>query len=86
MGLKALSVGTRMDGSIDVDIEKESDEKSGWSTSNLELQEAEFLHEELGRAIARQKDRGFPKPSQEKLPELPAPPVTPSSLSTPSGT
>jgi hypothetical protein len=87
MGSKALSVGTRMDGSIDVDIAKEDDEESGWNLSNLELQEAEFLHEELGRAIARQKGRGFPKPPPpEKLPELPAAPVSPSSLSTPSET
>ena len=66
MGLKGLSVGARMDGSVDVDVEDEE----GWNTSNLGLPEAEFLHEELGRAIARQKERGFPKlPEPPKLPD-----------------
>lgn len=70
MGLKGISVGVRMDGSVDVEIAKEDEEEDGWNFSNLGLEEAEFLHFELGRAISRQKERGFPKPELEaaKLP------------------
>lgn len=80
MELKGISVGTRMDGSIDVDVENEREaDGSSWSLSNLNLEEAEFLHDELGRAIERQKSRGFPKPTAPTLPEasqgIPAPPA-----------
>lgn len=73
MGLKGLSVGTRMDGTVDVDIHK--DEDDGWNLNNVSLAEAEFLRDELTRAIDRQKERGFPKPEAKVL-SLP-PPVTP---------
>jgi hypothetical protein len=74
MGIRGMSVGVRMDGSVDVEIADEDEDGGGWNFSNLELSEAEYLHEELGRAIARQKERGFPKPV---LPEpTPAPPTS----------
>lgn len=70
MGIEnGLSVGIRMDGSIDIDL---VDEGGGWNLNNLDLASAEFLHEELGLAIARQKKRGFPKPEEPKLPETPS--------------
>lgn len=71
MGLKGLSVGTRMDGTVDVDVHRD-DEDDGWNTNNLSLEEAEFLRDELTRAIDRQRERGFPKPGAKVLP-LPAP-------------
>lgn len=74
MALKGLSVGTRMDGTVDVDIHKD-DEDDGWNTNNVTLAEAEFLRDELTRAIDRQRERGFPRPEAKVLP-LPSP-VTP---------
>lgn len=59
MGVRGISVGARMDGTVDVDIRDDDGEL--WNTNNLKLEEAEFLHEELGRVIARQRERGFPK-------------------------
>lgn len=77
MGLKGMSVGVRLDGSIDLEIAREEDDEDGWNFSNVSLEEAEFLHDELGRAIARQRERGFPKPEPAKpaLPE-PGPPTS----------
>lgn len=75
MGKRAVSVGARMDGTVDVDIGPEDGEDSGsWNLSHLELDQAEFLYEELGRVIARQKERGFPK--TPPAPQLPPPDVT----------
>ena len=71
MGLKGMSVGVRLDGTIDLDVANEGDEE-GWSLSNVSLEEAKFLHAELGRAIARQTERGFPKAPAEEAPGLPA--------------
>ncbi len=56
--MRGISVGTRMDGTVDVDVENDDD---GWNYSNLELAEAEFLRDELTRAIERQRARGYPK-------------------------
>lgn len=65
-----------MDGTIDVDVQSNKN-NSQWNLTNLEIQEAEFLHEELGRAIARQRERGFPKPEPAAEPaKLPAPEAT----------
>ena len=75
MGKRAVSVGARMDGTVDVDIGPEDGQDDGWSLSHLELDQAEFLYEELGRVIARQKERGFPKPDVKALPV--PPPVSP---------
>lgn len=72
MGLKGLSVGARMDGTVDVDIRRD-DEDDGWNTNNIDLSEAEFLRDELTRVIERQRQRGFPKPEAKVL-SLPPPP------------
>lgn len=70
MGKRAVSVGARMDGSVDVDIGPDEEDKDGqWSLSHVQLDEAEFLYEELGRVIARQKERGYPKPEPKAEPE-----------------
>lgn len=59
MGIsKGVSIGVRMDGTIDVDLEEEGDGEE-WGLHNLNLSAAKYLHEELGRAIARQIERGF---------------------------
>ena len=60
----AIAIGIRMDGTIDIDIqadEKDEDGTKPWAMSNLSLQRAEFLYEELGRAMKRQHERGYPK-------------------------
>lgn len=75
MALKGLSVGTRMDGTVDVDIHRD-DEDDGWNANNISLAEAEFLRDELSRAIDRQRERGFPRPEAKVL-SLPPPSVTP---------
>ncbi len=69
MGLRGLSVGTRMDGTVDVDIENgDPDDTPGrWNTNNLSLAEAEFLRDELTRALERQRSRGFPTPEAPEL-------------------
>jgi hypothetical protein len=67
MGLKGLSVGTRMDGTVDVDLHRDEDD-GGWNANNLCLEEAEFLRDELTRAIERQRERGFPKAEAPALP------------------
>ena len=63
---KGIVVGIRRDGTIDVDMEDYDD--SGWNFNNLSLVEAEFLYTELGRAISRQKERGFPHTEIAQLP------------------
>jgi len=57
--MRGISVGTRMDGTVDVDV---ADDEDGWSYSNLGVEEAEFLRDELTRAIERQRARGYPRP------------------------
>ena len=63
---KGIAVAVRRDGSVDVDVEDK--EGNGWNTNNLSVAEAEYLYIELGRAIARQKERGFPKTEPSQLP------------------
>ena len=59
---------------LHVEIERDEEDENGWNLSNVNLAEAEFLHEELGRAIARQKERGFPKPAPDlEAAKLPPP-------------
>ncbi len=53
-----IAVGVQIDGTIDIGVLPDGED---WSTHTIDLEQAEFLHEELGRAIARQKERGFPK-------------------------
>ncbi len=57
--MNEIAVGVQLDGMIDVGV---AGEDENWTTHVLDLREAEFLHEELGRAIARQKERGFSQP------------------------
>ena len=68
-----VSVGVRLDGSIDIDIQDES--SSTWCMSNIDLAEAEFLYEELGLAIKRQHSRGFSRPVVALVPVDPKSPA-----------
>lgn len=61
---KGIVVGVRRDGTVDVDMQDDNE----WNFNNLSIAEAEFLYTELGRAIARQKERGFPRGEPAQLP------------------
>jgi len=52
---KEVSVGIRLDGSLDVDFQDEED--STWNLNNVSIEKAEFLIEELTHAITRARPR-----------------------------
>lgn len=74
-----VSVGIRSDNTIDVDILIEEGRTEGeWSFANIDLERAEFLHEELGLAVERLKARltkNPPKVEVSNVPYLQAPSI-----------
>lgn len=52
-----VMVGVRTDGTIDVDISDDDRRGGDWNFNNLSLEQAKFLHEELGEAIQRCEKR-----------------------------
>lgn len=84
--MKHISVGLRMDGTIDLDMLDDVDDSddddenedgevsksSSWNCNNLSIAEAEFTIEELQNAVKRARARGFPKPLPPKAPIYPS--------------
>lgn len=72
--MTSISVGLRNDGSIDVDMAEAKDDgtEGDWTFSNVNLEEAEFLRDELDDAIKRAKAKGLPKPKPPPEPEKPS--------------